>query len=634
MFTRCVFEDSNWDNIHFINKMSTQKRKSIISNRCRELLKGVRPGWRRILLNDKLGPLFKQALRNLDEYLLDHGVTRYLAEERGLHTYIRPHEKNIFRPMRYFDPQNLKVIIIGQDPYMKKEEANGLSFSVPKDVTVPSSLRNVYNALLAQGLIQSIPKHGDLTAWAKQGVLLLNKYLTRSPNIATNGKEIWIEGNGGSKTECMHTFWDPFTDALIQYLTTEFLTRDLNHDRHTLHIFLWGKKAQSCEHVINHRLPPFIEVKVHKWGHPSGINRCNNDENNPENFLHCDHFSKVPEINWDPDYKCSDALLDQFYTKQSLEEVSPAYVLQALNSGLAYDDATTSEHNKIIRKHLSEAATRVPEPVESASSSCPEKSESEPESAEHKLVKPVIIVAAVDGGCKGNGNEDAKGGFGIYFPKHIKSERFSADNISDLVNTKMYGSIPKHTVQLKKDMKFVYADDNVKRTNNRGEFLAAIHALHKIVDTLLKKGPHPVMLVVDSEYVMKFINYRFWNAYRKDRRLSAIDKNRDLAVILGKLLIALSKLVPNARDCDRPWEALIQPIARITEDSKSIQSQLRMDWGGLTLFYTESHKLKRHIPIPEKGSLEYNWHCFNEVADELCEVPIKKDLEDTEIYTL
>jgi uracil-DNA glycosylase len=608
------------------NTEAPTKRKSIIKHHSRSMLKGVRPGWRRVILSDKVGPVMKRTLVSLDHYLLDKGVTKYLAEERGLDIYIRPRVRDIFRAMRYFDPQNLRVIIIGQDPYMKKEEANGLSFSVPKDVALPSSLRNIYNALLSQGLITSMPKHGDLTGWAKQGVLLLNKYLTRSPNIMNNGKEIWIEGNGGTKKECMHEFWDAFTDELIRYLTTDFLRDELNHHRHTIHVFLWGNKAHACESVINHNLPPMIEVKVHKWGHPSALNRYNNDDENPENFKHCDHFAKVPEINWDPSYKMefADALLDQFYTKRCLgEDLNMEYITNALRNDKAYDDATNSDHNKIIRDLL-DVVKKQPTPVIPVTQ----------ERTTVAIVKPVIVIAAIDGGCKGNGKSDAKGGFGVYFPKSIKSEKFSADNISELVNTKMYGNIPTQLMELKKDRKFVYTDSDIKRTNNRGELLAAIHALHKIVDTLLKKGPHPVILVLDSEYVMKFINYRFWNAYKKDSKLTAILKNRDLTIILGKLLLALSKLVPNGRDCESAWEVLIQPIARITEDSKAIQDQLKLDWGGLTLFYTESHKEKKKIAIPAEHTLEYNWHRFNEVADELCEIPVKMCLNDTDVYTM
>lgn len=120
----------------------------------------------------------------------------------------------------------LKVVILGQDPYHGPGQAHGLSFSVPKGIKWPPSLRNIFQEL-QQDLGCPPPVHGDLTAWAKQGVLLLNAVLTvEAGNPASH------QGKG----------WEIFTDRVIQLIS--------KHKQHIVFIF-WGAYAQAKKHLVD-----------------------------------------------------------------------------------------------------------------------------------------------------------------------------------------------------------------------------------------------------------------------------------------------------------------------------------------------------------------------------------------------
>ena len=98
-------------------------------------------------------------------------------EQERTSKVIYPNEKDLFRALDLTPYENVKVVILGQDPYHEENQACGLSFSVPKGVKIPPSLRNIYLEL-NQDLGIEIPNHGDLTNWAKEGVLLLNAVMT------------------------------------------------------------------------------------------------------------------------------------------------------------------------------------------------------------------------------------------------------------------------------------------------------------------------------------------------------------------------------------------------------------------------------------------------------------------------
>lgn len=119
---------------------------------------------------------------------------------------IFPPKKEVFTAFELCAPEDVKVVIIGQDPYHDDNQANGLAFSVREDVKFPPSLRNIFNELRDDLGIET-PRTGDLTHWAKQGVLLINATLTVRAHEANSHKNIG---------------WNKFTDALITYLNANF----------------------------------------------------------------------------------------------------------------------------------------------------------------------------------------------------------------------------------------------------------------------------------------------------------------------------------------------------------------------------------------------------------------------------
>lgn len=185
---------------------------------------------------------------------------------------LQPAPRDIMNAFKLCPVGNIKVVLIGQDPYRK--HAQGLSFSVPRTEKVPPSLQNIYKCLKHNGLIDEIPTHGDLTNWAVQGVLLLNTMLTVG--------------------ETSHREWIPYTNKLIEKLSKQ--------STHIVFILL-GKHAAKLKDLIgpNH--------EVLEWGHPSPLNAANRTLN-PTNFIHCDVFTRANDaliwnnktpINWNPD---------------------------------------------------------------------------------------------------------------------------------------------------------------------------------------------------------------------------------------------------------------------------------------------------------------------------------------------
>lgn len=163
----------------------------------------------------------------------------------------------IFNAYDITPPQNVKVVIIGQDPYHNPGEAMGLSFSVPVGITIPPSLKNIYKELKTD-LNFVPPVHGDLTSWATQGVFLLNAILTVEKNQAGSHKNIG---------------WQQFTDATISYLSD---------NRQNLVFMLWGNFAKNKKALIDTNRHLVLES-----AHPSPL--AGNA------FQGCRHFSKANE---------------------------------------------------------------------------------------------------------------------------------------------------------------------------------------------------------------------------------------------------------------------------------------------------------------------------------------------------
>jgi len=171
---------------------------------------------------------------------------------------IYPARDHWFAALQATDFDKVKAVIIGQDPYHGLGQAHGLSFSVPAGEKIPPSLRNIYKELAADPAIDfTMPKHGCLTHWADQGVLLLNAVLTVEA------------GKPGSHQQ---RGWEQFTDCIIA---------QLNRHRENLVFMLWGKYAQQK----GTRVDPNRHL-VLQTTHPSPFSAR-------KGFLGCRHFSKA-----------------------------------------------------------------------------------------------------------------------------------------------------------------------------------------------------------------------------------------------------------------------------------------------------------------------------------------------------
>jgi uracil-DNA glycosylase len=221
-----------------------------------------------------LPELLPVAWREALEPLLDPAATAALGEfveaEYAAHTVYPPIE-DLFAAYRLCPPECARVLILGQDPYHGSGQAHGLSFSVRDGVRVPPSLRNVFKEL-ADDLGIAAPATGDLSGWARQGVLLLNAVLTvRAAAAASHA------GKG----------WEAFTDATI---------RALNARDERVVFLLWGGYARRKAALITNPVHVVLEA-----GHPSPLN--------PKGFRGARPFSAAnkaladagrPVIDWDP----------------------------------------------------------------------------------------------------------------------------------------------------------------------------------------------------------------------------------------------------------------------------------------------------------------------------------------------
>lgn len=168
----------------------------------------------------------------------------------------------IFNAYRLTSPDNVKVVIVGQDPYHQPGQAMGLSFSVPRKVKIPPSLVNIFKAIKEDPKITNfkIPDHGDLTKWAQQGVFLLNDVLT-----VTQSKPASHAPSG----------WSHFTHHTIKWIS---------HEKQGVIFLLWGSPAQKKKALIDLKKHTVLESV-----HPSPLSAH-------KGFLTCGHFSKVNEI--------------------------------------------------------------------------------------------------------------------------------------------------------------------------------------------------------------------------------------------------------------------------------------------------------------------------------------------------
>lgn len=172
----------------------------------------LEPSWKNILKDEFSKPYFKQLKNEIE--------SAYQSST------VYPAAQNIFNAFNLCPFENVKVVIIGQDPYHGENQAHGLSFSVPDKVKIPPSLKNIYKEIESD-IGTPISSSGNLEHWAKQGVLLLNATLTVA------------EGQPGSH---QHLDWETFTDAVIKKIST---------DKVHVVFLLWGKYAVAKAALID-----------------------------------------------------------------------------------------------------------------------------------------------------------------------------------------------------------------------------------------------------------------------------------------------------------------------------------------------------------------------------------------------
>ena len=196
-------------------------------------------------------------------------LRKFLAYEYRTQT-IYPDMYDIFNALKYTAYQDVKVVILGQDPYHGEGQAHGFCFSVKKGITPPPSLINIYKEL-HDDIGCSFASHGELTKWARQGVLLLNTVLTVRKGVANSHA---------------HKGWEILTDAIIQ---------KLNERKEPIVFLLWGKRAKDKKELITNPAHYILSCS-----HPSPYSA-------DYGFFGCHHFSKantfllehgVKEIDW------------------------------------------------------------------------------------------------------------------------------------------------------------------------------------------------------------------------------------------------------------------------------------------------------------------------------------------------
>ena len=204
----------------------------------------IHSSWNQVLKSEFGKPYFSE-------------LTSFVKDEYKQGT-IYPPGSQIFAAFDNCPYDDVKVVILGQDPYHGPKQANGLCFSVSKQVRIPPSLQNIYKEL-KDDLGKKIPTHGDLEPWAKQGVLMLNATLT-----VRRGQAGSHQGKG----------WEEFTDAVVKLLSEE---------KAGLVFLLWGNYAKRKGEVIDREKHLVLEA-----AHPSPFSANNG-------FFGCGHFSQTNE---------------------------------------------------------------------------------------------------------------------------------------------------------------------------------------------------------------------------------------------------------------------------------------------------------------------------------------------------
>ncbi|XP_054904927.1 uracil DNA glycosylase a isoform X2 [Poeciliopsis prolifica] len=229
-----------------LDRMARNKRAALERLASAQTPAGFGESWRRELAAEFGKPYFKQLMQ-------------FVSEERKRHTVYPPAEQ-VFTWSKVCDVTDVKVVILGQDPYHGPGQAHGLCFSVKRPVPPPPSLENMYKELAADIDGFQHPGHGDLTGWASQGVLLLNAVLTVRAHQANSHKD---------------RGWETFTDAVIQRLSS---------NQEGVVFMLWGSYAQKKGAAIDRKRHHVLQTV-----HPSPLSAH-------RGFFGCRHFSKANEL--------------------------------------------------------------------------------------------------------------------------------------------------------------------------------------------------------------------------------------------------------------------------------------------------------------------------------------------------
>ncbi|TXZ73690.1 uracil-DNA glycosylase [Vibrio mimicus] len=203
--------------------------------------------WHDVIGNEKQQDYFQQTMQ-------------FVESQRQAGKVIYPPAKDVFNAFRFTEFGDVKVVILGQDPYHGPSQAHGLCFSVLPGVKTPPSLVNIYKELAQDIPGFQIPQHGYLQSWAQQGVLLLNTVLTVEQGMAHSHA---------------NTGWETFTDRVIDVL---------NQHRTGLVFLLWGSHAQKKGRMIDRQRHHVLMAP-----HPSPLSAH-------RGFLGCQHFSKTNQV--------------------------------------------------------------------------------------------------------------------------------------------------------------------------------------------------------------------------------------------------------------------------------------------------------------------------------------------------
>ena len=196
-----------------------------------------------------------------EEFKKDYfkNLVEYLHKEKESGKVIYPPGSLIFNAFKLTPFNNVKVVILGQDPYHNPGQAHGLSFSVPEGVIAPPSLKNIYKEIESDLGISMQGKSGNLEGWARQGVFMLNAILTVRAGVAASHSRIG---------------WEKFTDAVIQTLSDK---------KNGIVFMLWGNFARSKKVLIDSTKHTILEA-----AHPSPLAGGA--------FFGCRHFSRCNQV--------------------------------------------------------------------------------------------------------------------------------------------------------------------------------------------------------------------------------------------------------------------------------------------------------------------------------------------------